>query len=520
METTMTLLAPYWLWLLLPVAALVLLRRRDAQASWDHRHLWLLLSILLVIIALARPAIEKEPIEVDQSGSDVIIAVDLSFSMQAADLPPNRLETAKTLLHELVSINTKDRFGVIGFTTNAIILSPMTHDGELLLHLFDALDEQMIITKGTRMMGTLELARRMSSAERPKLFLLTDGGDALNYTDEAVYAKDNGLVVNVVLLGTSAGSTLLNSDGTLMKDEKGNIVVSSLNRAVEQLADVTGGMVLDTPDAGALMDVIASQKEDDYTSKTKVMEYDELFYGVIALAVVAFMLSVTTLGRFFRPAAIAFWIVLGLNAHAGVLDGYYDHAAREAYREEAYEKAAEYYAKIGDSRAVYNRANSLYMAGEWGKSLSLYKQIRSADADFKATLFFNMANCYIRLQEFEQARTMLRHSLALKHDQEAIENLYAISRAEEQDRMLSGRQKGKERDTASSAEAAPPSKKDRKEGGGSNMDAAADASSGSSEGGKKVRGEGRIGLSKGNAKLSSRQYEMINKRSVNEAKPW
>lgn len=160
------------------------------------------------------------------------------------------------------------------------------------------------------------------------------------------------------------------------------------------------------------------------------------------------------------------------------------------------------------------------MAGEWGKALSLYKQIRSGDSDFKATLYFNMANCYIRLQEFEQARTMLRHSLTLRHDPEAVENLYAISRADEQDRMLSGRQKGKERDTSSSAEAAPPPKKERKEGGGSNMDAAADASSGSSEGGKKVRGEGRIGLSKGNAKLSSRQYEMINKRSVNEAKPW
>ena len=516
----MTLLASYWLWLMLPVATLVLLRRRDDRASWDHRHFWLLLSILFVIIALARPAIEKEPIEVDQTGSDVIIAVDLSFSMQATDLPPNRLEAAKALLHALVKANTKDRFGVIGFTTNAIILSPMTHDGELLLHLFEALDEQMIITKGTRMMGALELARRMSSAERPKMFLLSDGGDALNYTDEAVYANDNGLVVNVVLLGTSAGSTLSSRDGTLMKDEAGNIVVSSLNRAVEQLADATGGAVLEQPDAGAMMDVIASQKEEDYTSKTKVLEYEELFYGVAALAVVAFMLSVTTLGRFMRPAAIALWIFLGLNAHAGLLDGYYDHAARDAYAREAYGTAAGYFGNIEDPRARYNRANSLYMAGEWGKALSLYKQIRSGDSDFKATLYFNMANCYIRLQEFEQARTMLRHSLTLRHDPEAVENLYAISRADEQDRMLSGRQKGKERDTSSSAEAAPPPKKERKEGGGSNMDAAADASSGSSEGGKKVRGEGRIGLSKGNAKLSSRQYEMINKRSVNEAKPW
>ncbi|MDQ7067094.1 MAG: VWA domain-containing protein [Sulfurimonas sp.] len=93
----------------------------------------------------------------------------------------------------MVKSEQKSRFGVLGFTTNAIILSPLTQDTQLLLHLFSALDEKLIMTKGSSIMPALHLARKMSKSPSVSVVLLTDGGDELNYEDEARVCKEKQL---------------------------------------------------------------------------------------------------------------------------------------------------------------------------------------------------------------------------------------------------------------------------------------------------------------------------------------
>jgi Ca-activated chloride channel family protein len=292
-------LYPEWFWLLFPVAALLLFfqSRLDLQRP---RSGWLLSALLMVVVALARPVLTQEPIEIELSGSDVVIAVDLSYSMQAKDIEPNRLEAAKTLLTELVKSDTKNRFGVIGFTTNAIVLSPMTDDAQLLLHLFGGLDETLVMTKGTVMMPALKLARRMSKARQPIVVLLSDGGDEAGYEKEAAYAKENNLLVNVVMLASRFGSTLEDGRGKMLKDEAGNIVVSARNDAVEALSRATGGEFIDGADLSALQEAIAEQSQSEYKTKKKIMQHTELFYYFVIAALFCFMLSVTTLGKRIR----------------------------------------------------------------------------------------------------------------------------------------------------------------------------------------------------------------------------
>jgi Ca-activated chloride channel family protein len=292
-------LYPEWFWLLLPVAALLLFFR-SRPGLQRPRSGWLLSALLMVIVALARPVLTQEPIEIEFSGSDVVIAVDLSYSMQAKDIEPNRLEAAKTLLAELVKSDTKNRFGVIGFTTNAIVLSPMTDDAQLLLHLFGGLDETLVMTKGTVMMPALKLARRMSKARQPIVVLLSDGGDEAGYAKEAAYAKENGLLVNVVMLASRFGSTLEDGRGEMLKDEAGNIVVSARNDAVEALSRATGGEFIDGADLFALQEAIAEQSQSEYKTKKKIMQHTELFYYFVIAALLLFMFSVTTLGKRIR----------------------------------------------------------------------------------------------------------------------------------------------------------------------------------------------------------------------------
>ncbi len=292
------LLNPQWLWII-PFLSLYIVyhRRRGSAISFSLRPVMLLLAVLFTVVTLSRPVLPQKPLDMEQEGSDVIFAVDISYSMQATDIAPTRLEAARKVLEEAVTADRHNRFGVLAFTTNPIILSPLTRDDELLLHLFSGLDTSLVVTHGTSMEGVLKLARKMSSAPHPIVVLLSDGGDAADYSRKAEWAKSNGLIIDVVLLATPGGTTLKESDGRMLRDEAGNIVVTARNDAVEVLAERTGGTVIYGADVSALLSAIERQGRDDVGNRTKVNIYHELFYYPLWLALLFAMLGMTDLNR-------------------------------------------------------------------------------------------------------------------------------------------------------------------------------------------------------------------------------
>ena len=292
----MTLLLPQWLWLYAFWGIYLLYRRKTGTGPvLNTRSVMLSAAFILAVAALCRPVLPREPVEIERRGSDVIFAVDLSRSMQATDIAPSRLEAAKTLLASTVRADENNRFGVIAFTTNPIILSPLTRDDELLLHLFSGLDPSLVMTRGTHISEALKLAGKLSRAEHPIVVLLTDGGDELGYEQEAAWAKARGLVVDVVLLATAGGGTLKAEDGRLLRNEEGGIVVTARNGAIKRLAETTNGVVIDGNDAAALAAAVAEQGETAEKSKTKVVLYRELFYYPLAAALLFAMLGMTDL---------------------------------------------------------------------------------------------------------------------------------------------------------------------------------------------------------------------------------
>jgi Ca-activated chloride channel family protein len=410
--------------------------------------------------------------------------------MHADDLKPTRLEYAKTVLKELINSNHKDRFAIIAFTTNAIILSPLSDDSELLLHLFSGLDEQMIMTKGTAIMPMLKLARKMSKSKNPRVLIFSDGGDAQEYDKEAQYALKNGLHVSIMMLASERGATIKEDNGDLLKDEKGNIVVSRANEAIKALSNFTKGRYLKEPDASDVIKLVSEQENHDFESEKKVMQYRELFYIFITLALISSLLAFTTLSLHVMKRIAPFLLIFGITLEA----------------------------TSTDAKLKYNQAGMFYKQGQYEKALNLYRAVKSSEANFKYKVYYNMGNCLIRLKEYNKAREMFVKSLTLVDDIQARENLLAIFYAQEQDHMITGRQKGKKREQDSSAKNS--SKNKKKEGGSSNMDVSADSSNGAGDDGKKVKSEARLNFSKSKSKLSSKQYELINQRSVYETKPW
>jgi Ca-activated chloride channel family protein len=472
----MSFLNPEFFWLYLFL--LVIYIKKDYK-NFSFSTYGYVVTFVFIIIALSRPVIYQEPIKTKQKLNDVVIAVDLSYSMQGEDVAPSRLLFAKELLAKLVKNNKQTRFAVLAFTTNAIVLSPLTQDSELLLHLFSSLDESLIMTKGSSVMPALKLARKLSKSKQLSVVFLTDGADELNYTDEATYAQENSMDVNIMMLATKLGSTLRLKNGDLLEDENGDIVVSRANSAIKVIAQATDGVY--TRDFSEILLALDAQRDEFIQTDVTIVQNKELFYYFIVLAILSFLVSVTTLKRFI----IALLILVGVNIQA---------------HERFYE------------------ANNLYKLGKYEQALEKYKLSKSVDAQDKSIIFYNIANTYVRLKEFKKARQNYMKSLTLHYSVEADENMRYIESVPEDKQMITGRQKSKSK----SVDAKQNEKtKKKKDGGSSNMKVSASSSAISDNNAKKTKtNQSRVDMSKGKAKLSSRQYELINKRSVSEKKPW
>ncbi len=437
------------------------------------------LTFIFIVLALVRPVIHQEPIKSEQVLSDVIIAVDLSHSMSATDIKPSRLTRAKVILKKLVKSDTNTRYAVIGFTTNAVVLSPLTQDSELLMHLYDGLDTNLIMTKGSSVMSALELSAKMSKSKKPSLVILSDGGDEFSYEDEANFAKKRGMIVNVFILASEMGATLHADNGELIKDETGDILVSRENDAIKLIA--SAGVY--TKDFNTLRDALDTQKNTEYKTQTTLVQNMEFFYYFIVLAIFTFLVTLTSLKRYIIAFLLLFTISLDASS-----------------RTQNFLKASEY-----------------YKAGEYEKALSHYEILKSSNAEFKSVVFYNIGNSFIRLKEFKKARDAYLKSLTLFYSLEADENMRYIRDIEEQQEMSTGQERSKKK--SSIAKKRKNSKKS-KSGGSSNMKVSAPASGGSADIGEKTKSEAMLNLNKGKAKLSSKQYELINKRGINEKKPW
>ncbi len=439
------------------------------------------LTFIFIVLALVRPVIHQEPIKSEQVLSDVIIAVDLSHSMSATDIKPSRLARAKVILKKLVKSDTNTRYAVIGFTTNAVVLSPLTQDSELLMHLYDGLDTNLIMTKGSSIMSALELSAKMSKSKKPSLVILSDGGDEFSYEDEANFAKRRGMIVNIFMLASKMGATLHADNGELIKDEIGDILVSRENDAIKLIANASSGVY--TKEFDTLRDALNTQKNTRYKTQTTLVQNMEFFYYFIVLAILTFLVTLTSLKRYI----IAFLLLFAINLNASSTT-------------ENFLKASEY-----------------YKAGKYEKALDHYEILKSSNAEFKSVIFYNIGNSFVRLKEFKKARDAYLKSLTLFYSLEADENMRYIGDVQEQEQMSTGQEKSKKK---SSIAKKRKNSKESKSGGSSNMKVSAPASGGSADIGEKTKSEAMLNLNKGNAKLSSKQYELINKRGINEKKPW
>ena len=335
----MTLLAPQWLigLALVPLMGLVLvvafvlrrralarffgagLRRDPARGGVTPPSRWrawlrgavTLMGIALVAVALARPAYDPKPRKVSRAGRDVVFVIDISRSMLAQDIRPNRLERAKLAVRDVLDVVEGDRIGIVAFAGTAAIKCPLTTDYAFSRMALDDLSPDSILRGGTAIGSAIRTATDLLAPEKDEaadkgrhrdIFLFTDGED--HETDPVEAARDaaaKGIRLVTIGLGSeSSGAPVpapdLNGPGAPPSrsgfiEYEGQRVQSKLNpeslRAIAE-AGAPGGVFLNVGTGNVELDrVYQKLMKDAQRNKledTEAVKYTEAFQILLAAA--------------------------------------------------------------------------------------------------------------------------------------------------------------------------------------------------------------------------------------------
>ncbi|HAQ49039.1 MAG TPA: hypothetical protein DCR37_08335, partial [Glaciecola sp.] len=261
-------LRPQWLWALIPAAVIYGLIRsikhRQNQATnmindvlynyltqggsqtQSTQRLWpLLLGAVLAIVAMAGPTTQKIPKPVYDIAQAKVIVMDMSLSMRATDIAPDRLSRMSYKAIDLINANNGGEIGLIAYAGDAFVISPITTDGTNLNALIPGLRPEIMPEFGSEP----ELA-----LEKAALMLEQAGylnGDIIWFTDGVDYDQMPGLTsllqsmphrVSILSVGTPDGAPIKLTNGQLLKDSSGAIVIPRLdNASLQTLAGITNG---------------------------------------------------------------------------------------------------------------------------------------------------------------------------------------------------------------------------------------------------------------------------------------
>ena len=249
-------------------------------------------AFLFGILALANVQAGLKTQKIKRKGIDVLLCLDVSNSMLATDLAPNRLERAKQWIGELLNEMPNNRVGLLVFAGNAYISVPLTHDhAALRVNLADVNPDQ-IPTQGTSLHKAMAMGRARFDPQEARfksMVILTDGEDHdEDAITEAEACKEAGIVVACVGIGTPEGSRIPDPvNGGVKKDRAGKDIVSSLNEdLLKQVAQTTHGPYarLQERDPADLAKVLNNTNKGVY-DEINTTEYDSYFtyFAVLSL---------------------------------------------------------------------------------------------------------------------------------------------------------------------------------------------------------------------------------------------
>jgi Ca-activated chloride channel family protein len=256
------------------------------------------LALLFIIVGLANPQIGKKLKEVERKGIDLFFVLDVSRSMLAQDIKPNRLERAKRAISQVMDNLKDDRVGLVVFAGNAYLQLPLTSDFGAAKMFLETIDPNMVPTQGTAIDEAIQQAQSGYPDEQGKhkaMIILSDGenlqGDA---EAAATEAAEQGIAIHTVGIGTPSGSPIPLQDQSgqqqFHRDQNGEVVVTKLNEStLQRIAQNGDGHYIHFTGRQAELDnilqAIGAMEKKEYEKKVYT-DYADKFQYFIALGIV------------------------------------------------------------------------------------------------------------------------------------------------------------------------------------------------------------------------------------------
>lgn len=411
-----------------------------------------LLSIFLFFLALAQPRWGYKLEEQKSKGIDILFALDVSKSMLAEDVRPNRLERAKYSILDLTKKLEGDRFGLIAFAGSAFLQCPLTLDYNAFRESLEQTDPSVIYQGGTDIGAAIRTAEPVFAKENnfKILILITDGEDL---QESGIVAATNAakedIKIYTVGVGTAQGELIPIKDTQnstdYLRDPNGNIVKTKLDETtLRKIADITGGFYVPLGPKGEGLEQIyysglKSIPKQQLSSNFRQVPIEQfqwpLGLGILLLCIETLLSTRKKAGRKEHKVVtskIAMLLIsiclLGLSSNrveAGVTGAY------KAYQKGEFDKSANLYEKEQQKDPEnpminYNLAGSLYKSGAYSLAANALKNaLKTQDLELQQKAFYNLGNSYYRWGE-QVLQTNPKQSIdfweeSLKSYQNAIE---------------------------------------------------------------------------------------------------
>jgi Ca-activated chloride channel family protein len=268
-----------------------------------------LLVLACMSLALVNPKVGTKLETVKREGVDVVFALDVSTSMLAEDIAPNRLEKSKQLVRQIINTLAGDRIGIIGYAGSAFPQVPITTDFSSARLFLSGMNTNMVSSQGTAMTQAIEMAETYYNDIEQKnrvLFLISDGEDHQgDYASIAAQANEKGIKIYTIGVGTTAGARIPIKRGGVVqsykRDKDNQVVITKLNKeTLQEIAQAANGEYLDGSNTKELVEqvqnILAGMDKKEFDAK-QFSDFKDQFQWFLAGALLFLLLDVLLLER-------------------------------------------------------------------------------------------------------------------------------------------------------------------------------------------------------------------------------
>jgi Ca-activated chloride channel family protein len=423
---------PEWLWAIPAVIAVAILlaKRELGPGNWQNvvdpalmPHVlsgsanrggglrWWLVGLTGVIAAtsLAGPAWQRIEQPVFRSDQALVVALDLSRSMDAQDVSPSRMLRARLKILDLLERRASGQTALIVYSANAFTVTPLTNDTETIAALVNSLSTDIMPSRGSYPTAAIQkgqLLLEQAGAGYGEVLLITDGGSSPAAERAARDLRDAGFSLSVLGAGTKQGAPIPKLAGGFVTDGAGQIAVARLEESgLRKLAAAGGGRYATlTPDARDL-DHLLSGEVSTRQASDEALATDQwheegpwLALLLLPLGALAFRrgwLLILVVAILPMPEAAEaslwddLWQTKNQQAQRQLQDGNADDAAAlfenpewqgvAQYEAGAFAESAARFAEQGDTRNLYNLGNALARQGELESAIDAYEEVLETD---------------------------------------------------------------------------------------------------------------------------------------------